>query len=384
MTDEKPKIMVSDLHYDEDEVEAVVEVLRSQWLTMGPKTIEFENALQHYLGADSVLAVSNGTAALHLGLLGLNVKSGDEVIVTPLSFVASANAVLYLGAKPIFADVDPATFNIDPSKIVDCITEKTAAILPVHLAGLPAEMDTIMKIGRDHNLKVLDDSAHAIGAKYRGKMIGTIADASAFSFFSNKNLSVGEGGAVSANDQKVAEKVKLLRSHGLTKSTWSRHHDRDEESLDQLYDMVELGYNYRITEMSAALGISQLSKLDSFNKRRKEVYDLYSDLLSGLSIIMQEIRSYTQHTHHVLPVLVPEGKRRFIRAYLQKKGIGTSIHYTPIHMFTYYKKLGYNLKSLPNAEMIGNRVVTLPMHQNLTDADVHRVVAALKEALSSS
>ena len=349
---------------------------------MGPKTIEFESALADFLGAENVIAVNNGTSALHLALLGLGVEKDQEVIVTPLSFVASANVVLYTGAKPVFADVVPGTFNIDPQSIEEAITERTSAILPVHIAGLSAEMDEIMKIAKDHNLKVLDDAAHAIGAQYRGKMIGTIGDISAFSFFSNKNLSVGEGGAIALRDSKIADRIRLLRSHGLTKSTWSRHHDKEQESQDQLYDMVELGYNYRITEMGAALGIVQLNKLVSFNKRRQEAYNLYIDLLGDQALEFQDIPTHVNHSHHVLPVLVPEGKRPMIRSHLEKHGIGTSIHYTPIHSFTFYQNLGYKLGSLPNAEMIGRRVVTLPMHQKLSEDDIHFIVGLLKEALS--
>ncbi|MBY8998568.1 MAG: DegT/DnrJ/EryC1/StrS family aminotransferase [Candidatus Thorarchaeota archaeon] len=382
MNDEKRRVLVSDLKYDQDEVDAVVEVLKSEWLTMGPKTIEFEKALTEYLGAGDTIAVNNGTSALHLALLGLGVEREQEVIVTPISFVASANVVLYLGAKPVFADVNPRSFNIDPDNIQKVITEKTAAVLPVHIAGLPAEMDQILGIAKERGLKVLDDAAHAIGAKYRGKNIGTISDISAFSFFSNKNLSVGEGGAVSTGDKSIAERIRLMRSHGLTKSTWSRHHDKDQESYDQLYDMVELGYNYRITEMSAALGIVQLSKLDGFNKRRQAAYNLYKDLLETLPLEMQDIPDHATHSHHVLPVLVPEGMRSKVRLHLEKHGVGTSIHYTPIHTFTYYQRLGYKIGSLPNAEMIGRRVVTLPMHQNLSDDNIHYIVGLLKDALA--
>ena len=374
--------MVSDLSYDQEEIDAVVEILKSEWLTMGPKTLEFEKRLSDYLGTNETIAVSNGTSALHLALLGFSIERDEEVIVTPLSFVASANAVLYIGAKPVFADVNPRTFNIDPKAIENAITERTRAILPVHIAGLPAEMDEIMKIAKDHNLKVLDDAAHAIGSKHRGKMIGTIADISAFSFFSNKNLSVGEGGAIASKNHILADRLRLMRSHGLTKSTWNRHHDKEQESYDQLYDMVELGYNYRITEMSAALGIVQLKKLSSFNKRREDCYNLYRDLLENLPLKLQDIPSYVNHSHHVLPILVPEGKRPKIRLHLEKHGVGTSIHYTPIHSFTYYQKLGYKLGSLPNAEMIGRRVVTLPMHQKLSDDDIHYIVGLLKESLS--
>jgi dTDP-4-amino-4,6-dideoxygalactose transaminase len=376
--------MVSDLSYDDEEIEAVTAVLKSEWLTMGPKTIEFEKLLSDYLSVQEVVATSNGTASLHLSLLSQGVGLGGEVIVPPLSFVASANAILYTGAKPVFVDIDPTTFNIDVTKIEERITERTQAILPVHLAGLPAEMDKINQIAEENNLRVVDDAAHAIGAKYHNHSIGTLAKATAFSFFSNKNLSVGEGGAISTKDKNTADKLRLLRSHGLTKSTWSRHHEKDQESYDQLYDMIELGYNYRITEMSAALGIVQLRKIHKFNKVREKLYLQYKDLLSDLPVEMQSIPSYVVHSHHVLPVLVPEGKRAMIRKSMEHAGIGTSIHYTPIHRFTYYQQHGYSNETYPIAEDVGRRVITLPLHQKLREEDVHRVVSKLKELLKSS
>ncbi len=376
--------MVSDLSYDQDEIDAVIGILKSEWLTMGPKTIEFEKQLSGYLGANEVVAVSNGTAALHLGLLSQGVGLTGEVIVPPLSFVASANAILYTGAKPVFVDVSPETYNIDVQKIKDAITERTQAILPVHFAGLPAEMNAVNKIAKEYNLRVIDDAAHAIGAKYHGKSVGTLADVTAFSFFSNKNLSVGEGGAISTKDKSIADKLRLLRSHGLTKSTWSRHNKKDQESYDQLYDMVELGYNYRITEINAALGIVQIKKLGDFNKRREKIYLLYRDLLSDLPVELQSIPPNVVHSHHVLPVLVPEEKRALVRKKFEEVGIQTSIHYTPIHRFTYYQQHGYSNESYPVAEEIGRRVVTLPLHQKLTADDVHRVAAKLKEILKTS
>ncbi|MDF1540272.1 MAG: DegT/DnrJ/EryC1/StrS family aminotransferase [Candidatus Thorarchaeota archaeon] len=382
MTDNTDRIMVSDLSYDDQEIEAVLEVLKSEWLTMGPKTIKFEEMLSSFIGSKHVVATSNGTASLHLSLLSLGIGPGDEVIVTPLSFVASANSILYTGAKPVFVDVDPNTFNIDPTLIESSISDRTKAILPVHLAGLPAEMDEINRIAKDNEIRVIDDAAHAIGAKYKNQSIGTLADATGYSFFSNKNLSVGEGGAISTNNSETAAKLRLLRSHGLTKSTWSRHHDKEEESKDQLYDMIELGYNYRITEINAALGIVQLAKLANFNEQRKAIYELYKDLLSNLNVALQEIPQYVHHSHHVLPVLVQKGTRSKVRQSMENAGIGTSIHYTPIHKFTYYQEHGYSDVYCPFAEDIGNRVVTLPLHQKLTEKDVHYIVSKLKSILA--
>ncbi|MFQ5833398.1 MAG: DegT/DnrJ/EryC1/StrS family aminotransferase [Candidatus Thorarchaeota archaeon] len=381
MRDDETPIAVSDLSYGQEEVDAVVDVVKSQWLTMGPRTEEFERHLASYLEADNVIAVNSGTSALHLGLLSMGIGPGDEVITTPMTFVASANCILYTGATPVFADIDKNTFNIDPNLVEDNITPKTRAVLPVHLAGLPAEMDHLLEICERHDLAMLDDAAHAIGAEYKGKRIGGLESVTAFSFFSNKNLAVGEGGAITSNDDETAQRLRLMRSHGLTKPTWSRHHKKDEESLDQLYDMTELGFNYRITEIGAALGITQLSKLDSNNSRRREMYMLYRELVEDLPLEFQETPDYVKHSHHVLPVLLPHGTRSKVRAHLLERGVGTSIHYTPIHKFTYYRKLGYSDLYLPNSNEVGSRVVTLPLHQNITDNDVNRVITSLKESL---
>jgi dTDP-4-amino-4,6-dideoxygalactose transaminase len=249
------------------------------------------------------------------------------------------------------------------------------------MAGLPSDMESILKIARNHDLPVLEDAAHAIGARYKGTRVGSLGDVTAFSFFSNKNLSVGEGGAITTNDDSIAERLKLLRSHGLTKSTWSRHFKKDQESFDQLYDMVMLGYNYRITEINAALGLVQLRKLDSFNARRKELFRKFKDLMNDQPLKFQTIPEDMESSYHILPAIFPKGTRPKIRAELAKQGIGTSIHYTPIHKFSYYQEIGFENLSLPIAEDIGSRVITLPLHQNLSDDDMDYIAKHTREIL---
>ncbi len=375
------KILVSDLSYGDEEIAAVTKVIHSQWMTMGPITTQFEDHFSKYVNYPFAIATSSATAALHLSLMECNLKAQDEIITTPISFVASTNCILYERCKPVFADIDSATWNIDPETVRNRITSKTKAIIVVHYAGLPVELDEICEICIDNDVLLIEDSAHAIGAKYKGKHVGGFGEFGCFSFFSNKNLSTGEGGMIVVKEEKMAQNLRIRRSHGLTKSTWSRHVSK-EVAEDKLYDMTLLGYNYRIGELQAAIGLEQLKKLDITNKIREELYLYYKKRVQeenlGHAIQFQKIPENVHHSHHILPVLLKRGNRKEFRDFLGKNNIGTSIHYTPIPQFTYYKKLGYSGGDLPVANHYGYNTTTLPLHQNLTEEDVDYIVSIIK------
>ena len=376
------KILVSDLDYGKEEIDAVVSVIRGQWMTMGPLTKRFENSFSEYVGYPFAIATSSGTASLHLSIMEANIGSGDEVITTSISFAATANCILYEGACPIFADIDPFTWNIDPKEINKQITSKTKAILVTHFAGLPVALDEIVELCEEKNLILIEDAAHAIGAQYKGKHVGGFGDFGCFSFFSNKNLSTGEGGMIVVRDTDRYENLRIRRSHGITKSTWSRYLS-EVQVEDQLYDMILLGYNYRIGEVQAALGIKQLEKIDKMNAQRAKISDYYCKLIEEENlkefIQIQEISKDVVHAHHIFPVILRKGNRVAFREFLYKKGIGTSIHYTPIPSFSFYRNLGYDISKYPNANDFGKSTVTLPLHQKLKKKDIDYIITTIKD-----
>jgi dTDP-4-amino-4,6-dideoxygalactose transaminase len=373
------RVPLADLDYGLDEIEAVKSVLQSKWLTMGAITQEFEAQFASMCGCKHAIAVSNATQALHLACLALDIGPGDEVIVPSLSFVATANAVLYCGADVRFADViSPEDLTIDPQSIVENITPKTKAIIAMHYAGYPCRMPEIMQIANDHNLVVIEDAAHAPGASLEDKALGTWGDVGCFSFFSNKNLSTGEGGMVTTNRDDISEKVKLQRSHGMTSLTYDRHKGHAFS-----YDVVDLGYNYRIDEIRSALGIEQLTKLADNNVKRGEFTRKYWQGLASTSLglpfskAVQGVASY-----HVFPVILPETiNRHGFMTGLRDAGIQTSIHYRPIHTFTYYENM-YGKVSLPNTELVGQREVTLPLYPTMGEEKNNLVVDQVKHLLA--
>ncbi len=378
----RPKIFVSDLDYGEEEISAVVSVIRSEWMTMGPITKLFEEQFSRYVSYPFAIATSSGTAALHLSLMEADIDIGDEVITTPISFVASTNCILYERAVPVFADIDPKTWNINPERIRDQISSKTKAMIIVHFAGLPAKMDEICEICDEHNLILIEDAAHAIGTYYKGNHVGGFGDFGCFSFFSNKNLSTGEGGMIVVKDARRRENLHVRRSHGLDKPTWNRHISGVQEE-DRLYDMNLLGYNYRMGEIQAAIGLEQLKRIEGMNAQRLHIYDYYIKRIREEElddfIQVQEIPKNVTHSHHIFPVLLKKRNRKKVREFLHKRNIGTSIHYTPIPSFSYYKKLGYDITKYPVADDHGKRTVTLPLHQKLTENDVDYIITALKD-----
>jgi dTDP-4-amino-4,6-dideoxygalactose transaminase len=375
------RVPLADVNFGVEEEQAVQQVVRSGWLSMGEVTNAFEQEFAAFIGAKHTLAVTNATAALHLACLAAGIGPGDEVIVPSLTFVATANAVRYTGATPVFADVESLDWlNISPASIETRLTERTRAILVVHYAGFPCDMPAILEIARCHNLVVLEDSAHAIGSKLDGRMLGTWGAIGCYSFFSNKNMTTGEGGMLATDDDALAEKLRLLRSHGMTSLSWDRH-----QGHAYTYDVVDLGYNYRIDEMRSALGRVQLRKLHAGNQHRGELTLLYRDLLAELApqveLPFEEPRGTS--CYHILPALLPEGtdRIRFMEA-LKQRGIQTSIHYPPVHHFQIYQdewqKRG---GSLPLTEEAGNREVTLPLYSTMRLEQVHWVAQAIHETL---
>jgi dTDP-4-amino-4,6-dideoxygalactose transaminase len=376
------KIPLADLKIGNEEINAVCEVLKSNWLSMGPMTNLFEENFKNLLGCKYAYAVCNATAALHLACEALGLKEGDEVIVPSLTFVASANAITYTGATPVFADVvSTEDLTICPNDIESKITKKTKAILVVHYAGYACHMDEIMKLAQQYGLFVIEDCAHVPGGSYKGTMLGTIGNAGCFSFFSNKNMTTGEGGMVTTNDDELAKKIKLKRSHGMTTLTWDRH-----KGHAYSYDVVDRGYNYRIDEMSSALGIEQLKKLKDNNLHRKELVKYYQQVLSDLPEITIPFNQYEEEaTYHIFPiVLVKTVDRVKFVEYLKEAGIQTSLHYPAIHLFSYYRDVfGTREGVLPNTEYVTKKEVTLPLYPALGEENIDYIGSKIKEFLSN-
>lgn len=377
------RIPLADINLGEDEEAAVLAVLRSGWLTMGQVTSEFEAAFAELTGVAHAIAVTNCTAALHLAGLALGWSEGDEVIVPSLTFVATANAVRYTGATPVFADVrGEDDFSLDPDAVAACITPRTRAITVVHYAGFAVDMPAIKALADRHGLAVVEDVAHAPGASLDDRPLGSWGDIGCFSFFSNKNMTTGEGGMLTTDDDEIAAKLRLLRSHGMTTLTWDRHRGHAFS-----YDVVLPGYNVRMDEVRAALGLVQLGKLAANNDRRHELDRLYveqlADKLPEIGIPYATYRGVS--AHHIRPILLPEGsdRRRFMEV-MKEQGVQTSIHYPPIHQFSAYATEEKAAGSLPHTETIGRREVTLPLYPGMTDADVEIVVEASSHALAAA
>jgi dTDP-4-amino-4,6-dideoxygalactose transaminase len=370
------KIPLFDLDFNQEETNAVVEVLNSRWLTMGEKTQEFEAAFTKFVGCRHAFTVSNGTTALHLALAAAGIGPGDEVILPSLTFVATANAVLYTGATPVFADiVSPDDLTIDPKSIETLITPKTKAIMVMHYAGFPCHMEKIMALANAHQLMVFEDAAHSPGAKLNGTSCGMFGVAGCFSFFTNKNMSMGEGGMVTTEDDDLAAKIKLMRSHGMTSLTLDRY-----KGHNYSYDVVELGYNYRPTEMNAVLGMVQLKKLPANNAKRKAINQYYYQHLKDAKGLTVPFMTHPgDSVYHVFPVLLNPGidRTEFMKA-MKDAGIQTSIHYPPIHKFTYHKNLTDSVRgSLKITEDVCAREVTLPLFPALTPENVDYIVSVI-------
>lgn len=372
------KVQLFELNYDELEVQAVEEVVRSGWITMGPKTSEFEGAFQRQLDGHMCTAVSSGTAALHLAVLALGLEPGDEVIVPALTFVADANVVRMVGAIPVFADCESIeNWNIGVESIRQRITPRTRAVICVHYAGYACRMAELRALCDENGLSLIEDVAHAPGGTYGDLPLGTIGDLGCFSFFTNKNLSVGEGGMVAVGDRDLNAKVRLLRSHGMTTLTLDRHEGRAIS-----YDVLQPGLNYRIDEIRAALGLVQLSKLAAANRRRAELSAYYDSLLDGLEGVERPFRGYEPgvNTYHILPVILDDGlDRDSIIGGLRTRGIQASIHYPTIPGFEAYS--GEDRAETPVASEIAGRELTLPLYPTMGDGKVEMVCEAIADSI---
>ena len=347
---------------EDEEVEEVVKVLRSGFIAQGPKVAEFEEKFAEYVGVKYAVASSSGTTALHLALLAAGVGPGDEVITTPFTFAATGNSILYVGAKPVFVDIDSETYNINHEKIENAITDKTRAIMPVHLYGQPADMDPINVIAQEHDLIVIEDSAQAHGATYNGKKTGSLGDIGCFSFYPTKNMTTSEGGIITTNSEEIAEKSRVLRSHGESGR----------------YTHVMLGYNFRMTDIAAAIGIVQLKKLEKFNEKRIENARFLTEHINKIKGIKAPyVAGNVKHVFHQYTVRAK--KRDQLAAFLKERDIGTGVHYpTPIHKQPYYKELGYR-DSMPVSEKAVEEVLSLPVHPALSGADIQRIIDATRE-----
>lgn len=368
-------------YIDDKDIEAVVEVLKSDYLTTGPKIAEFEKAFAKYVGAKYAVAVSNGTAALHIACMAAGIGKGDEVITTSITFAASSNCVLYCGGKTVFADIDPVTYNIDPDDVERKITSKTKAIIPVHYTGQPCDMDRIHEIARKNNLIVIEDAAHAVGAEYRGKKIGGLSDMTTFSFHPVKHITTGEGGIVTTNNEELYKKLTLYRTHGIT---------RDEKLLNEnhgpwYYEQLDLGYNYRITDVQAALGITQLSKVEAFLKRRYEIVERYNEAFGDFDKveIPKQLKD-TKSSWHLYVIKVDGRIRKNVFEKLREAGIGVNVHYIPVYTFPYYQENGYKGTHCLNAEKLYEQIISLPIYYSLTNEEQDYVIEKVKNIINSS
>jgi len=365
---------------DEADIEAVLQVLKSDFITQGPAIEAFERKVADYAGARYGVAFSNGTAALHGACFAAGIAAGDEVITTPLTFLASSNCVLYQGGTPVFADIDPITYNIDPEQIEQKLTPRTKAIIPVDFSGQPAEMDRIQEIARQHKLIVIEDAAHSLGAEYQGRKVGTWADMTMFSFHPVKHITTGEGGMIVTDNEDFYRKLLRFRSHGMTRD--SKDLTRNEGPW--YYEMQELGYNYRMTDIQAALGISQMDKLDGFVARRRELVDIYNRELADMpGLVLPEQHAEANSSWHLYVVrFLPEhfqSSRKVIFEQLRGWNIGVNVHYIPVYLQPYYEGLGYKKGMCPHAENYYASCITLPLFPEMKDEDVLYVVRAIKE-----
>jgi perosamine synthetase len=372
---------------DDKDIQQVVKALKADFITQGQRVVEFESKVAKYCGAKYAVAVSNGTAALQLACLAAGLKKGLEAVTAPITFLATTNSIVYSGAKPVFVDIEANSFNIDPLQIESKITKKTKALIPVHFAGRPVDMLAVSRLAKKHRLRVIEDAAHAIGARYKnakGKWIkvGSCqhSDMTTFSFHPVKHITSGEGGMITTNDKALYQKLLSLRNHGIV---------RDKKMTDKgpwVYEMQNLGYNYRLTDIQSALGVSQLGKLNSFIKRRQQIAKIYDQAFTGLESVAIPEKNVVGHAYHIYVLRIDFKKlktnRKKVMLKLRKKEIGTQVHYIPIYQHPYYRKnWKFSRKNFPNAEQYYQQCLSIPLYPSMTDAQVKKVIKSIKEVL---
>lgn len=370
-------------YIDENDIEAVVNVLKSDYLTCGPKIAELEKKLCELTGAKYAVVISNGTAALHAACYAASVGVGDEVITTPITFAASANCARYLGATPIFADIDKETYNISPDDIETKITDKTKAVVAVDFTGQAVELDRIKKICKEKNIVLIEDGAHSIGTAYNGKAVGSIADMTTFSFHPVKTVTGGEGGAILTDNEEYYQKLLLFRAHGITRN--EKLMSKETEG-DWYYQQIDLGYNYRMTDIQAALICSQLDKLPAFKERRSQIVKMYDAAFSDVpEIVVQKEIAESDTCRHLYIIQLDLDKlnatRKDVFDALKAENVCCNVHYIPVYYFPYYEKLGYKKGICPNAENLYERIISIPLFYSMTDDDVKSVIEAVKKVV---
>jgi perosamine synthetase len=373
---------------DESDIEAVAEVLRSGWLTTGPMVEKFEKALVEKVGAKYAVVFNSGTAALHAAYYAAGIGQGDEIITTPITFAATANAALYMGAKPAFVDIGQDSFHLDPDRIEAAITSRTRAIVPVDMTGMPADLDAIMKIAKKHNLVVIEDACHALGATYQSKVVGSISDMTAFSFHPVKHITTGEGGAVTTDNETYCQRLVRFRNHGIERKPELFVNSCEETGALEIgpwyYEQQELGYNYRLSDINCALGLSQLNRLDQFLERRREIAAKYNEAFRNNPAILippepfgkKSVDSSAWHLY-ILRLAGENSNRKTLLEKLHAKDIGTQVHYIPVYLHPYYRKLGYQPGLCSKAEDYYKRCFTIPLYPAMNYDDVARVIEAV-------
>ena len=387
---------------EDDEKREVLEVLESGWLTTGPKTKQFEKEFASFVGAKHAIAVNSCTAALHLALEAIGIREGDEIIIPPMTFAATAEVVRYFNAKPVMVDILSDTLNIDPEKIesskgISWTAGKAKAIIPVHFGGFPCDMDAIMEIADRYNMKVIEDAAHSFPAKYKGKLVGTIGDITCFSFYATKTITTGEGGMITTDNDEYAERMRIMSLHGISRDAWKRYTSEG----NWYYEITAPGFKYNLTDLAAAVGLAQLKKAESMYLRRKKIASIYNDAFNNISAIdtpfydeagssedmeMGKVENENSHSWHLYVIklrlaMLTIDRDEFINE-LKNRGIGTSVHFIPLHIHPYYRDTyGYKPEDFPVAYETYIRIVSLPIYPKMTDGDVGRVVDVVKEVV---